>query len=136
MPTPSTNRLPSQKVRPEEADFCNIDRGQSVIGIDPEPDRAAGKDGGADIVADGVAGEARHRGDAIGDVRLANGSQGEEIIKGQRAERAYHAQGGHRDAMRRDFRQRSQNDPGVDPFQGANQMRDRKNDDEKTRSDP
>ncbi len=120
----------------EKADLCDIDRGQAVVGIDPEPDRAAGKDGGADIVADGVAGEARQRGDAIGDVRLANGSQCEEIIEGQRAERADHAQRGQRDAMRSDVGERSQNNPGVDPLEGVNQVGDRKTDDEETRSDP
>ena len=120
----------------EEADLGDIDRAEAVVGIDPETDRAAGENRGADIVADGVAGEARQRSDAIGDVRLANGSQREEIIEGQRAERAYHAQGGQRDAMRRDFRQRGQDNPGVDPLQRANQVGDRKNDDEKTRSDP
>ena len=120
----------------EKADLGDIDRGQAVIGIDPEPDRAAGKDGGADIVADGVAGETRQRGDAIGDVGLADGSQREEIIEGQRTERAHHAQRGQRDAVRGDFRQRGQDNCGVDPLQGANQMGDRKNDDEETRSDP
>ena len=67
---------------------------------------------------------------------LADGSQRKEIIEGQRAERADHAQRGQRDAMRRDFRQRRQDDRGVDPLQGVNQMGDRKNDDEETRSDP
>jgi len=38
--------------------------------------------------------------------------------------------------MGRDLRQRSQDDPGVDTLQGVNQYRDRKNDDEETRSDP
>ena len=120
----------------EKADLGNIDRGQAVIGIDPEPDRAAGKDGGADVVADGVAGETRQRGDAVGDVRLANGSQSEEIIERQRAERADHAQRGQRNAMRGDVGERGQDDPGVDPLEGVNQVRDRKTDDEETRSDP
>ena len=109
----------------EEADLCDVDRGQAVIGIDPEADRAAGKDGGADIVPDRVAGEARQRGDAIGDVGLADGSQREEIIEGQRAERAHHAQRGQRDAMRGDVGERRQDDPGVDPLEGAHQMGDR-----------
>ena len=120
----------------EKADLCDIDRGQAVVGIDPEPDRAAGEDRGADIMTDGVAGEARHRGDAIGDVRLANGSQCEEIIEGQRAKRPHHAQRGQRDAMRGDLRQRGQDNSGVHPFQGANQRSDRKDNDEETRSDP
>ena len=50
--------------------------------------------------------------------------------------RAYHAKGGQRDAMRRDFRQRGQNNTGVDPFQGANQVGDRKNDDDETAAIP
>ena len=134
---PSTNRLPSQKVRPERKQiFATSIARQAVVRIDPETDRAAGKDGGADIVADGVAGEARQRGDAVGDVLLADGPQREEIIEGQRAERADHAQRGQRNPMRRDFRQRSQDDGGVDALQGVNQMGDRKNDDEETRSDP
>ncbi len=120
----------------EKADFCDIDRGQAIVGIDPEPDRAAREDGGADVVADGVAGEARHCSDAIGDMRLANGSQREEIIEGQRAKRADHAQRGQRDPMRGNVGERSQDNPGVDPLQGLNQMGDRKTDDEETRSDP
>jgi hypothetical protein len=86
-------------------------------------------------VADGVAGEARHRGDAIGHVGLANGPQGKEIIEGQRAKRAHHAQRGQRNAVRGDVGERSQDDPGVDPLEGVNQVSDRKTDDEKTRSD-
>ena len=106
----------------QKADLGDVDRGQAVIRIDPEADRAAGKDGGADIVADGVAGEARHRRDAVGHVVLADGSQREEIVKGQRAERADHAQRGQPDAMRRDLGQRGQDDAGIDALQGPHQV--------------
>jgi len=67
---------------------------------------------------------------------LANGSQREEIIEGQRAKGADHAQRGHRDPVRGDIRQRGQDDPGVDALQGPDQRGDRKDDDEETRDDP
>jgi len=35
-----------------------------------------------------------------------------------------------------DVGERSQNNPGVDPLEGVNQVGNRKTDDEKTRSDP
>ena len=38
--------------------------------------------------------------------------------------------------MRGDLGQRSQDNPGVDPLEGVNQVGDRKTDDEETRSDP
>ena len=119
----------------EKADLGDVDGVQAVVRIDPEPDRAAGKYGGADIVADRVAGEARHRRDAVGHMVLADGSQREEIIEGQRAERADHAQRGERDVVRRDIRQRRQDYAGVDALEGADQGRDRKDDDEEARGD-
>ena len=95
---PSTNSLPSQNVRPERKQILATSiGGQPVIRIDPEADRAAGEHGGADVVADRVAGEARQRRDAVGHVLLADGSQREEIVECQRAERADHAQRGERD---------------------------------------
>ncbi len=57
----------------EEAYLGDVDGAQPVIRIDPEADRAAGEHGGADIVADCVAGEARQRRDAVGYVFLADG---------------------------------------------------------------
>jgi hypothetical protein len=87
-------------------------------------------------VSDGVAGEARQRGDTIGDLGLANGSEREEIIEGERAKRADHAQRGQPDAMRSDFRQSSQDYRGIDTLQGMDQRRDRKHNNEETRSDP
>ena len=69
MPMPSTNRLPSQKVRPEMKQILATSiADQAVVRIDPKPDRAAGEHRGADIVADGVAGEARQRRDPVGHV--------------------------------------------------------------------
>ncbi len=106
-----------------------------MIRIDPEPDRAAGEHGGADIVADGVAGEARQRRGAVGHVRLADGSQREEIIEGQRAERADHAQRGERDVGGRDLRQGRQDHPGIDPLEGANHGGDGEGDDDEARGD-
>ena len=75
----------------KKADLCDVDGVEPVVGIDPETDRAAGEDGGADIVADRIAAEARQRGDAIGHLLLADRAQREEIIEGERAERADHA---------------------------------------------
>ena len=119
----------------EEADLGDVDRAQPVVRIDPEANSAAGKHRGADIVADRVAGEARQRGDAIGHMLLADGPQREEIIEGQRAERADHAQRGERDMVRRQVGQRGQDHAGVDALQGADQGRDRKGDDKEARRD-
>jgi hypothetical protein len=68
-------------------------------------------------------------------VRLANGSQCEEIIEGQRAKRAHHAQRGQRNAMRAISVSAVRMIPVSTPS-GCDQVRDRKTDDEKTRSDP
>ena len=119
----------------DEADFRDVDGVEAVIRIDPETDRAAGENRGADIVADGVAGESRQRGDAIGHLRLADGSQREKIIKRQRAERADDAQRCERDPARRYFRHRSQDHAGIDALQRAHQRRDGKDDDENARGD-
>jgi hypothetical protein len=108
MPKPRTKRLPSQKVRPERKQI---------------------------LAADGVTGEARHRRDAIGDVGLADRPKREEIIEGQRAEGPDHAQRRKRDAVRRDVRQRCQDDAGVDALQRPDQDRDRKGDDQQARND-
>ena len=120
----------------EKADLGDVDGVEAVIRIDPETDRAAGEHGGADVVADRIAGEARQRRDAIGHVFLADGPQRKEIIKRQRAKCADHAQRGERDMVRRDFGQRHQDHAGIDALEGADQGRDRKGDDEKARSDP
>ena len=120
----------------QEADFCDVDRGQPVVRIDAEADRAAGEYGGADIVADGVAGKTRHRRDAIGHVVLADRAQRKEVIEGQRAERPDHAQRGERNLVRRDFGQRGQHQGRVDALQRRDQVHHSQHDDEKTRSDP
>src|SRR5260370_40185087 len=101
----------------------------------PKPDRAAGENGGADVVADRVAGKTRQRGDAVGYMFLADRPQRKEIIKRKRAERADHAQRGERDVVRRYFGQRGQDHAGIDTAEGADQGRDRKSDDENARRD-
>ncbi len=66
-------------------------RAQSVIRINAKADRAPGEHGRANIVADCVAGEARQRRDAIGDVALADRPQREQIVEGEGAEGSNHA---------------------------------------------
>jgi hypothetical protein len=137
MPMPSTKVLPSQNVRPgEKADLGDVDRAQAVVGINPEADRAAGEYGRADIMSDGVAGEARQRRDTVGYVFLADGPQREEIIERQRTECADHAQRGEGDVAGPYLRQRSQDHAGIDALEGADQRRDREGDDEQARRDP
>ena len=58
----------------QEADFGDVDRIQPVVRINPEADRAARENGGADIVANGIAGEAGQRRDAVRHVFLAERS--------------------------------------------------------------
>src|SRR6516164_6361694 len=87
----------------EKADLGDIDGAQAVLRIDAETDGTAGEDGGADIVADRVAREAGQCGDPVRYVFPADRSEREEIVEGQRAEGANHAQRGERDAMRRDL---------------------------------
>ena len=67
---------------------------------------------------------------------LADGSQRKEVIEGQRAEGAHHAQRGDCDPVRRNIRQRGQDHPGVDALQRPHQMGNCQDDDEETRSDP
>ena len=119
----------------DEADLGDVDRGQAVVGIDPEPDRAAGEHRGAEIVADHIGGEARQRGDAVRHVQLADRTQGKEIVERQSAERADHAQRGEADLARRLLGQRGEDDVVVDTLQGADQRRDRKADDQDARDD-
>lgn len=119
----------------EKADLGDVDGVEAEIRIDPKSYRAAGEDGGADIVADRVAGETRERCNAVRHVFLADGPQREEVIEGQGAERADHAQRRERDVVGRYFRQRGQDHPGIDAMEGADQGRDRKADDEEARRD-
>src|SRR5205823_12161037 len=56
----------------EETDFGDVDGVQTVVRIDPETDGAAGKYGGADVVADRIAGKTRQRGDAVGHLLFAD----------------------------------------------------------------
>ncbi|MGY4420352.1 hypothetical protein ACVWY2_002777 [Bradyrhizobium sp. JR6.1] len=67
---------------------------------------------------------------------LADRTQREEVIEGQRAERPDHAERRERDPVRRDVGQRGEDDTGVDALQGVDQRRDRERDDEHARSDP
>ena len=120
----------------EKADLRDVNGIQPVVRIDPEADGAAGEHGGADIVADRIAGEAGQRGNAIGYVLLADRAQREKIIEGQGTERAEHPQCGEPDATVRDLRQRSQDDPGIDAPQRAQQRRNREGDDEEAYGNP
>ena len=119
----------------QKTDFCDVDRVQSVVRIDAEPDGAAGEHGGADIVADAVAGKTGQRGDPVRHVPLADGPQREEIVEGQRAERADHAKCGEPDLHQRLLRQRNQDHADVDALQGAYQRGDRDADDKQARGD-
>ena len=67
----------------EKADLGDVDRVQSPARIDPVAHRAAGKDAGADIVPDRVAGEGRKRIDAVGDLGMADRAHREQIVEGQ-----------------------------------------------------
>src|SRR5262249_830994 len=120
----------------EKADFCDVNRVQPVIRIDAETDRAAGEDGGADIVADRIGGEAGQRGDTVGNVLLANRSQRKKVIEGERAEREENAKRGESDAPTWDFRQRGEDDTGVDALEGSNQRGDREGDYHDARGNP
>ncbi len=68
----------------EEADLGDVDRVQAPGGIDPIAHRAAGEDAGADIVSDRIAGEGGERIDAVGDLAVTDGPDGEQVIEGQR----------------------------------------------------
>src|SRR5262249_43295206 len=63
----------------------DVDRIEPPGGIDAITHGAAGEDAGADIVADGVAGEGGKRIDAVWDVAAPDGAHREQIIEGQRA---------------------------------------------------
>ncbi len=119
----------------DEADLGDVDRREAPVRIDAEADGAAGEDRGADVVADGVAREARQCGDAIGHLRLADGAQREQVVERQRKERAQHAQRGCRDLALRFLRQRRQHDSGVDALQGAEQVHDRDGHDQQAGGD-
>ena len=68
----------------QKADLGHIDRIQSPRRIDAIAHRAAGKDAGADIVTDRVAGEGRERGHPVGNIGAADGADREQVIKRQR----------------------------------------------------
>ena len=68
----------------DEANLGDFDDAQPPGGIDPVPHRAAGKNAGADIVADRVAGKAAERGGAIRHFVAADRAQREQIVKGER----------------------------------------------------
>src|SRR4051812_29031998 len=118
-----------------ETDLGDIDGVQSIIRIDPKTDGAPGEYRRSDIMADGVAGETRQRGDAVGDLRLADGSKRKEVIEGQRAECADHAQRRECNLAGRLFGQRHQNDGGVHALEGVHQRGDGEGDDEEARGD-
>ena len=68
----------------DKADLGDIDRIQPPGRIDAIAHRAAGKDAGADIVSDRIAGEGRKCIDAVRDVVSADRAHGEQIVEGQR----------------------------------------------------
>ncbi len=68
----------------DEADLGDLDDGKAPAGIDAVAHRTAGKDAGADIVADGVAGESRQCGDAIWHLGTADRAQREQVVERQR----------------------------------------------------
>ena len=119
----------------DKTDLCDVDGVQPIVRIDPKPDRAAGKHRRADVVADGVAREGCERRDAIGDVILADRPHREEIIKSQGAERPDDAKRGQGDLGGRLFRQRDQDNTGVDAFKGVDKSCDRESDDDEARND-
>ena len=84
----------------QKADLGDIDRVQSPGGIDAISHRAAGKDAGADIVPDRIAGEGRKRVDAVGDIGAANRAHREQVIESQREVARSHKQRRQRDLAR------------------------------------
>ncbi|MGY3290498.1 hypothetical protein ACVWWP_003565 [Bradyrhizobium sp. LM3.6] len=117
----------------QEADFRDVDRIQPVIRIDPEADRPAGKNRGADIVTDRIGREAGERCDAIGHVLLADRSQCKKVVEGQRTEREAHADRRQSDIAAGNLGQRGQDDPGIDALEGPHQRGDGESDDEDAR---
>ena len=67
----------------QKADLGDVDRIQSPRGINPIAHRAAGKDAGADIVPDRIAGEGRERVDAVGNIGAADRANREQVIECQ-----------------------------------------------------
>ena len=84
----------------QEADLGDVDRIQPPGRIDPIAHRAAGKDAGADIVPDRIAGEGRERIDAVGDIGTPDRPHREQIIEGQREIARGDEQAGQHDLMR------------------------------------
>src|SRR6185437_15965892 len=109
---------------------------QLVIRIDAEADGTSGENGGADIVADRIAGEARQCRDPVWHMLLANRSQREKIIERQGTECADYAQRGEHDVVTRYFREGGQDHAGVDAVERADQRRDRKGNDKEACRDP
>jgi len=84
----------------KETDLGDIDRVQSPGGIDTVAHRAAGKDAGADIMSDRIAGEGGQRVDAVGNVAAADRANREPIIKCQREITGGNEQRSQHDLMR------------------------------------
>ena len=68
----------------QETDLCDVDRIQPPSGINPIAHRASGKDAGADIMPDRIAGEGRERVDAVRNIAAADRANSEKVIECQR----------------------------------------------------
>ncbi len=95
----------------DEGDLGDVDDVKPIGGIDAKADGAAGEDGGAEIVPDGIAGEGGHRRDPVGHMPCTDGPQREEIVEGQRHIGAGDEQRAQRDVACR-YRRRSPPPPG------------------------
>ena len=84
----------------QKADLGDVDRVQSPGGIDAIAHRAAGKDAGADIVPDRIAGEGCERVDAVGNIGAADRANREQVIEGQGEIAGRHEQRRQRDLAR------------------------------------
>src|SRR5207237_8711808 len=67
----------------QETDLGDVARVQSPRRINAITHRTAGKDAGADIVPDRIAGECSERVDAVGNLFAADRSDREQVVEGQ-----------------------------------------------------
>ena len=101
----------------DEADFRNLDCIKSVHRIDAVTHSTPGEYGGADIVADRVAGETGQRRDAIWNFIASNGSQRKQVVEGERKIATGHKKGSGRDVVRLRCLQRRNHLVGVNVAQ-------------------
>ena len=76
----------------DEAKLGDLDGVEPPGRIDAVAHRTAGEHAGADVVADRIAGEAAERRDPVGDLRMADRAQGEQVVEGEREVAAGNAQ--------------------------------------------